>query len=55
MFREKDRGMHMWVSGAIVGIGKKAEPFLLKARDDPNPIVRENVVGTLKSLKMFED
>lgn len=55
LFRDKDRSVHMWAGGAIVLIGKKAEPYLLKARDDPDPRVREQVAETLKMLKMFAD
>lgn len=55
LFREKDRSVDMWASAAIVGIGKKAEPHLLKARNDPDRVVRENVEETLKSLKFYLD
>jgi HEAT repeat protein len=55
LFREKDRHLHMWAGSAIVSIGKDAEPYLLKASKDADPVVRSNVAETLKFLKRFAE
>jgi HEAT repeat protein len=55
LFRDEDPETRRWASGAIGVIGRKAEPYLLKAQKDPDPIVRKNIAETLESLKLFAD